>query len=150
MTVINNIDGFVHAIADTPPWRGAVQAHLLGQEQPNRLAEFAQLTQEKNRPITELLERLGTAQTETNQRLNRKGGRLGNLEGNAYERKVRAGSCLSPQPGLNSNPPPGRDPERPGNSTAISTDQRCRKYCEGRSRPLRVTQAPRPPAVDPC
>ena len=98
MTVINNIDGFVHAIADTPPWRGAVQAHLLGQEQPNRLAEFVQLTQEKNRPITELLERLGTAKTETNQRLNRKGSRLGNLEGNAYERKVRAGSCVSQQP----------------------------------------------------
>ena len=48
------------------------------------------------------------------------------------------------------NPPPDGAPERPRNSTAISTDQRCRKYCEGRSRPPRVTQAPRPPAVDPC
>ena len=147
MTTINNI---VHTIAYNPPWREAVKANELGQERPDRLPELVHLTQEKTRPITELLERLGTAQTETNQRLNRKGGRLGNLEGNNYERKVRAGSCLSPQPGLNSNPPPGRDPERPGNSTAISTDQRCRKYCEGRSRPLRVTQAPRPPAVDPC
>ena len=134
----------------TPPWRGAVQVHLLGKERPDRLTEFVQLSQEKNRPINELLERPGTAKTETNQRLTRKGDRLGNLEGVAFERKVRAGSCPSPQPVLNSNAPPGRAPERLRNSTAISTDQRCRKYCEGRSRPPRVTQAPRPPAVDPC
>ena len=128
MTAINNIDDFVHTIAYNPPWREAVKANKLGQERPDLLPELVQLTQEKNRPITELLERLETAKTETNQRLNRKGGRLGNLEGNNYERKVRAGSCLSPQPVLNSNPTPGRAPERPGNPTAISTDPRCRKY----------------------
>ena len=86
MTTINNI---VHAIAYNPPWREAVKANELGQERPDRLPELVHLTQEKTRPITELLERLGTAQTETNQRLNRKGGRLGNLEGNNYERRVR-------------------------------------------------------------
>ena len=41
MATINNIDGFVHTIADTPPWREAVQAHQLGQERPNRFAEFS-------------------------------------------------------------------------------------------------------------
>ena len=88
MTVINNIDGFVHTIADSLPWREAVQAHLLRQEQPNRFAEFVQLTQKKTRPVNERLERLGTAQTETNQGLNRMGGHPENLEGRDYKRKV--------------------------------------------------------------
>ena len=45
------------------------------------------------------------------------------------------GSWPSPRPVLNSKPPPGPGPERPRNSTAISIDQSCRRYCEGRSRP---------------
>ena len=149
MAAINNIDGIVHSIADTPRGEGQSKSIRLERSGPTASPSSPAHPRE-NRPINELLERLGTAQTETNQRLNRKGGRLGNLEGNAYERKIRAGSCLSPQPGLNSNPPPDRAPERPRNSTAISTDQRRRKYCEDRSRPPRVTQAPQPPAVDPC
>ena len=86
MPTINNIDGFVHTIAYNPPWREAVQAHLLRQEQPNRFAEFLQLTQKKNRPVNE---RLGTAQTETDRRLKRMDDHPGSLEGNDYERKVR-------------------------------------------------------------
>ena len=50
-------------------------------------------------------------------------------------KEFAAVSCPSPQPVLNSRPPPDPDPERPRNSTAISTVQRCWKYCEGRSRP---------------
>ena len=41
---INKTAGFVQAIAGRRPWREAVQAYLLGQEQPNRFAEFVQFT----------------------------------------------------------------------------------------------------------
>ena len=61
----------------------------LRQEQPDRLTELAQFTEQETRLVNERLERLGTAQTETNQRLNRMDGHPGNLEGNDYERKVR-------------------------------------------------------------
>ena len=86
MPTINNIDGFVHTIAYNPPWREAVPANELGQERPDRFAELVQLTQKKNRPVNERLE---TAQTETNHRLNRMDDHPGSLEGNDYERRVR-------------------------------------------------------------
>ena len=66
MATINNIDGFVHTIADKPLWREAVQAHPLGRERPDRLTKFVQFTEQKNRLVNERMERLGTAQTETN------------------------------------------------------------------------------------
>ena len=88
MATINNIGGFVHTIADNPPWREAVQVHPLGQERPDRFTEFVQLTDKKNRLVNERLERLETTQTETS-------GSIGwtaapaTSKGNDYERKVR-------------------------------------------------------------
>ena len=62
-------------------------------------------------------------------------GHPGNLEGNDYERKVRCRVMAQSPARFELKPPPGPDPEGTRNSTAISTDQSCRKYCEGRSRP---------------
>ena len=81
-------------------------------------------------------ERLETAQTETNQRLKRMDDHPGSLEGNDYERKVRCRVMALSPARFQLNPHThGPDPERPRNSTAIPTVQRCWRYCEGRSRP---------------
>ncbi len=135
MASINNIDGFVHTIADKPLWRGAVQVHPLGKERPDRLTEFVQIIEQKHRLVNELLERLGTAQTETNHGSTGWTATLETSKATTTNERSAAGSWRSPQPVFNSTHTHGPDPERPRNSTAISTVQRCWRYCEGRSRP---------------
>ena len=134
MPTINNIGGFVHTIADNPPWREAVQVHPLGQERPDRFTEFVQLTHKKNRLVNERLERLETTQTETSGSIGWTAAPATSKATTANERPA-IGSWPSPRPVLNSKPLPGPAPERPRNSIAISAVQRCWKYCEGRSRP---------------
>ena len=135
MATINNIGGFVHTIADNPPvargspspsaWTGAARP-LHG--------EFVQLTHKKNRLVNERLERLETTQTETSGSIGWTAAPATSKATTTNERPA-IGSWPSPRPVLNSKPPPGPAPERPRNSTAISIDQRCWKYCEDRLRP---------------
>ena len=99
MATINNIDGFVHTIADKPLWREAVQAHPLGRERPDRLTEFSQL---KNRLVNERMERLGTAQTETNHGSTGWTATLETSKATTTNERSAAGSWSSPQPVLSS------------------------------------------------
>ena len=147
MPTINNIDGFVHTIANNPQWREAVEVHPLGKERPDRFVELVQLTQKKNRPVNK---RLGTAQTETNQRLKRMDDHPENLEGNDYERKVAAGSWPCPQPVFNSTP---THMALTQNVPATRQQSPLSRGAGGIAKPLtpiRRTQAPRPSAVDSC
>ena len=149
MTTINNIDDFVHTIAYNPPVARGSQGQSAWTGAPRPLARVSPARPREKPADHRTLGTAGNSQDRNQPAAQPEGRPPRKPRRKQLRTKVRAGSCLSPQPGLNSNPPPGRAPERPGNSTAISTDQRCRKYCDGRSRPLRVTQAPRPPAVDP-
>ena len=120
MTTINNIADLVQVLKDEPGWADTIRSILLSDELlnlPARLAEFSQLMQENARQTNERLERVETAQEETNQqvgllagtveqlgtgmnrlevtveqlgtRMNRLEDRFGNFEGSDYERKVR-------------------------------------------------------------
>ncbi len=78
MTSINDIADLARILKEQPEWADTIRSILLSEELlnlPARFAEFVQLTQESNRL--------------TNERLNRLEGRMGNLEGSDYERKVR-------------------------------------------------------------
>ena len=103
MPTINNIDGFVHTIADNPQWREAVEVHPLGRERPDRLTKFVQFTEQKNRLVNERMERLGTAQTETNHGSTGWTATLETSKATTTNEGSAAGSWPSPQPAFNSN-----------------------------------------------
>ena len=97
MTTINSQEDFLRALAENPAWREAVRAQLLGEEllqlparfnaHAERMAvfigqmtEFVQAQLQFNEQMGQRLDRLETAQTETNQRLDRVETRLSSVE----------------------------------------------------------------------
>ena len=104
MPTINNIDDFAHTIANAPPWREAARANELGQERPGRLPELVQFIEQKHRLVDERLERLGTAQTETNCGSTGWTATLETSKTTTTNERSAAGSWSSPQPVFNSTP----------------------------------------------
>ena len=97
MTTINSQEDFLRALAENPAWREAVRAQLLGEELlqlPARfnahaermtvfigqMTEFVQAQLQLNEQMGQRLDRLETAQAETNQRLDRVETRLDRVE----------------------------------------------------------------------
>ena len=107
MTTINTVEDLVRILREQPAWAEAVRAVLLTDDLldlPARFDRFVQsfdhfvqsqeeinrAQEETNRHLSELLAELKEISESNRQRLNRAEGRLGNLEGEQYERTIRA------------------------------------------------------------
>ncbi len=135
MATINKIDGFAHTIATTP--RGERQSKPMGLDRSGPAASPSSSSSPRRKLGWSTNAWNGWKQPRPKPTSGSIGWTAASKTSKAATTNERsaAGSWPSPQPVLNSTPPPYPDPERPRNSTAISTDHSCRKYCEGRSRP---------------
>ena len=92
MTTINSIGDLVRILKEQPEWADTIRGILLSEELlnlPSQFAEFVRVTQEHNQLINQRLDRQEDRMDGVETRLVRLEGRVGNLEGSDYERKVR-------------------------------------------------------------
>ena len=94
MTTINDISDLVQVLKDRPDWLAAVRNMIVGEELlslPQQLAQFIKATEENFRLV--------------NRRFNRLEGKVGNLEGSDYERRVRTRIMVRMEHNFGMKPP---------------------------------------------